>query len=46
MSVEFYNYNTAITSISTLTSFGNLATSTQALAGLFSPKYSAYTSFI
>ena len=32
-------YLTAITPISTFTSLGNLATSTQALAGLTSPKY-------
>lgn len=31
-------FDTAIASISTLTSFGSLATSTQALAGLFSLK--------
>ncbi len=30
-------------SISTSTSFGNLATSTQLLAGLLPPKYSAYS---
>ena len=39
-------YFVAITSISTFTSFGSLATSTQALAGFASPRYSLYTSLI
>jgi len=34
-------YDITIASISTLTSFGSLATSTHALAGLLSTKYSA-----
>ena len=40
----FFYFIIAIASISTNASFGNLATSTQLLAGAFSLKYSPYTS--